>query len=436
MLGRGGYADLTEQRSSGRRTAAPPRRAPRPLGGLPRQPRRARRRHADGAGADPAARGRVGRHPPRHHRRPPARQRAHGLADRGQDRPADPRPRRLLADGPAPPARCPTTSPRVAASAPSPASSCSSPCSTADPGGQAQAAALREIGAQCRGALRDSDPSPRSASTCSRAGSAFDDAWDLRLPEVDRPLWAMVGVGGDELSARGLDLARTPQAIIAGPPRSGRSTVLISRRRVAAARWRRGRHRRTPPLPAARRSTASRVCAPCSPASRSARSSSRRSSTRATGPWCWSIDDGELLKDIEAKDYLKALQRTAGDRGRAIVLGGDSDEVGRRLQRLAGRHEGAPGPADQPAGDHRRRAASACGSPARASATTRPPAGASSTTGRASSSSCRCRRSRPDDRAQSSVGGTRPCETRSATTCRASSSVRATYSSSLVPITW
>ena len=39
------------------------------------------------------------------------------------------------------------------------------------------------------------------------------------------------------------------------------------------------------------------------------------------------VDDGELLKDIDAKDYLKAVQRTGADRGRAIVLGGDSGEV-------------------------------------------------------------------------------------------------------------
>jgi S-DNA-T family DNA segregation ATPase FtsK/SpoIIIE len=40
------------------------------------------------------------------------------------------------------------------------------------------------------------------------------------------------------------------------------------------------------------------------------------------------VDDGELLKDVDAKDYLRSLQRTGADRGRAIVLGGDSAEVG------------------------------------------------------------------------------------------------------------
>ena len=45
------------------------------------------------------------------------------------------------------------------------------------------------------------------------------------------------------------------------------------------------------------------------------------------GPVVLVVDDGELLKDVEAKDYLRALQRTAADRGRAIVLGGDVNEV-------------------------------------------------------------------------------------------------------------
>ena len=40
------------------------------------------------------------------------------------------------------------------------------------------------------------------------------------------------------------------------------------------------------------------------------------------------IDDGELLKDVEAKDYLRTLIRTGSDKGQALILGGDSSEVG------------------------------------------------------------------------------------------------------------
>ncbi|GAB2873031.1 FtsK/SpoIIIE domain-containing protein [Actinoallomurus bryophytorum] len=49
---------------------------------------------------------------------------------------------------------------------------------------------------------------------------------DFKAPS---PLWAMVGAGGDELRPIGVDLlAEGPGFTIAGPPRSGRSTVLMT----------------------------------------------------------------------------------------------------------------------------------------------------------------------------------------------------------------
>jgi S-DNA-T family DNA segregation ATPase FtsK/SpoIIIE len=50
------------------------------------------------------------------------------------------------------------------------------------------------------------------------------------------PLWAMVGAGGDELSPQGLDVAEEgPGIVVAGPPRSGRSTTLITMARSLIA---------------------------------------------------------------------------------------------------------------------------------------------------------------------------------------------------------
>jgi S-DNA-T family DNA segregation ATPase FtsK/SpoIIIE len=49
---------------------------------------------------------------------------------------------------------------------------------------------------------------------------------DFKAPS---PLWALVGVGGDELGPIGVDLlAEGPGFTVAGPPRSGRSTVLMT----------------------------------------------------------------------------------------------------------------------------------------------------------------------------------------------------------------
>jgi S-DNA-T family DNA segregation ATPase FtsK/SpoIIIE len=42
------------------------------------------------------------------------------------------------------------------------------------------------------------------------------------------PLWTLAGVGGDELSGQGPDLATIPTFLVAGPPRSGRSTMLMT----------------------------------------------------------------------------------------------------------------------------------------------------------------------------------------------------------------
>lgn len=43
------------------------------------------------------------------------------------------------------------------------------------------------------------------------------------------PLWALVGVGGDELQPVGIDLEENgPGFVIAGPPKSGRSTLLVA----------------------------------------------------------------------------------------------------------------------------------------------------------------------------------------------------------------
>ncbi|MDP9792710.1 S-DNA-T family DNA segregation ATPase FtsK/SpoIIIE [Catenuloplanes nepalensis] len=49
-----------------------------------------------------------------------------------------------------------------------------------------------------------------------------------RQPAGLKPLQAIIGVGGDELAALGPDLGDTPTFLIGGPPRSGRSTALLT----------------------------------------------------------------------------------------------------------------------------------------------------------------------------------------------------------------
>lgn len=99
-----------------------------------------------------------------------------------------------------------------------------------DASGQGQAAALREIAASC--AERDgSVPASRRPFRVDVLPSriTFAEACRLRPAADTGPLWGLVGVGGDELTACGPDLGDgVPAFIVAGPPKSGRSTILAA----------------------------------------------------------------------------------------------------------------------------------------------------------------------------------------------------------------
>ncbi|MFE0425530.1 FtsK/SpoIIIE domain-containing protein, partial [Streptomyces sp. NPDC058953] len=104
-----------------------------------------------------------------------------------------------------------------------------------DPAGAAQTGALNRIA----DTVRDRDAAVPDALRPFRLDAlpdelTFEDAWRRRPREVS-PLWAMAGVGGDELTAVGTDLSRVPSFLIAGPPRSGRSTVLLTMARSLLA---------------------------------------------------------------------------------------------------------------------------------------------------------------------------------------------------------
>ena len=65
-------------------------------------------------------------------------------------------------------------------------------------------------------------------------GTPFSNNWTFVVGAS--PPWAMVGAGGDELSPQGLDVAEEgPGIVVAGPPRSGRSTTLITMARSLIA---------------------------------------------------------------------------------------------------------------------------------------------------------------------------------------------------------
>ncbi|MEP6843812.1 MAG: FtsK/SpoIIIE domain-containing protein, partial [Pseudolysinimonas sp.] len=197
----------------------------------------------------------------------------------------------------------------------------------ADPSGVAQAAALREIAK--RATTRDSELS------ASRRPFRLDvlptnltvaEALERTGTEQSQLGWALVGVGGDEARGVGVNLFEgTPTFLVAGPPKSGRSTVLTTMVSTLIA------------------GGASVVILAPRPSPLRAFEGSAGVAAVLTGTDVTEeelaplldgvthrvlvVDDGELLRDAEGKDWLRELVRGARDRGVGIVLGGDVADV-------------------------------------------------------------------------------------------------------------
>jgi S-DNA-T family DNA segregation ATPase FtsK/SpoIIIE len=96
--------------------------------------------------------------------------------------------------------------------------------------GQDQAEALRRIGAEAtrRDAGLPADRRPARIGTLP-VKVTFTDAYEKVGKEFRRPMWGLLGLGGDDVSPVGVDFADTsPTFSVVGPPGSGRSTTLAS----------------------------------------------------------------------------------------------------------------------------------------------------------------------------------------------------------------
>jgi S-DNA-T family DNA segregation ATPase FtsK/SpoIIIE len=101
----------------------------------------------------------------------------------------------------------------------------------ADQSGPAQVAALRRIGA----GAQERYPRPPRAQRPLRVDPLPARITMAQTAELDpdfappSPLWVLAGAGGDELGPAGLDIRdEGPGVVVAGPPRSGRSTALMT----------------------------------------------------------------------------------------------------------------------------------------------------------------------------------------------------------------
>jgi len=197
----------------------------------------------------------------------------------------------------------------------------------ADPAGAAQAAALREIAV--RATAREAKlPAARRPFRLDALPTtlALDEALARTGDEQREAGWALVGVGGDELRGLGVNLFDGPPTfVVAGPAKSGRSTALATMARtlldggasvvILAPR----------PSPLRDLEGAPGVVAVLTQTELD--ETDLAPHFEGATKRVLIIDDGELLRDVAAKDWLKELVRTARDRGVGIILAGDSSQV-------------------------------------------------------------------------------------------------------------
>ena len=100
----------------------------------------------------------------------------------------------------------------------------------ADPSGQAQVDALRGIAAAATARDAAVPPGRRPFPIRSLPATvSFADAHAALGPQQRRPMWGLLGLGGDDLAPVGVDFAGRGQCfLVAGPSGSGRSNVLAS----------------------------------------------------------------------------------------------------------------------------------------------------------------------------------------------------------------
>ncbi|GAB2619811.1 FtsK/SpoIIIE domain-containing protein [Streptomyces capparidis] len=196
-----------------------------------------------------------------------------------------------------------------------------------DPSGQAQAAALTAIGA----AAKERDAAVPRARRPFRVDVlpqriGFEEAWELRDGDRGR-LWGMAAVGGDQLVALGPNLAEgTPAFIVAGPPRSGRSSTLLTLTRSFLSVG-------TQVVIAAPRQSPMRILerAPGVAGFFDGDDIPAEELTaaiaRLAGPGVILVDDAELLRSCDAGDVLTSVVRRSAGAPLGLVIAGDADDV-------------------------------------------------------------------------------------------------------------
>ncbi len=202
----------------------------------------------------------------------------------------------------------------------------------ADVTGQGQAAALAAIGkaAAERDAGLPRDRRPFRVDVLPSRLS-FEEAWSMRDPDTAAsPLWGMVGVGGDELTARGPDMSDgLASFVVAGPAKSGRSTVLLSLARSWLAQGTKLVLATPRPSPLRELAGEEGVLALFTEAelTEGELTEALEKAAAAGSPVVTVVDDAELLRDCDAGGVLRDIVSRGSESGRAVVLAGDEEDI-------------------------------------------------------------------------------------------------------------
>ncbi|MDQ3945872.1 MAG: FtsK/SpoIIIE domain-containing protein, partial [Actinomycetota bacterium] len=202
----------------------------------------------------------------------------------------------------------------------------------ADPSGQAQAKALRSIGekAETRWPAAERANRPFRIDALPSTVTAEEAAPLAEAARPPSPLWAMVGVGGDELTAYGIDLAVEGGFVIGGPPRTGRSTAALTMARSVLAGG----------------AEVAVVCPRQSPLSELEGAAGvlgvwggsvtpdelTAALDKASGPVAVVIDDADSFARTEGDEALKAFLRARGPGEAAVVVAGQVEEMKNELR--------------------------------------------------------------------------------------------------------
>ncbi|MFJ2773595.1 FtsK/SpoIIIE domain-containing protein [Streptomyces sp. NPDC087300] len=199
--------------------------------------------------------------------------------------------------------------------------------------GQGQAAAISAIGEAAT--ARDAEvPRARRPFRVDTLPSriTFDEAWELRDPEASRSkLWALVGIGGDEVMGHGPDLADgVPAFVIAGPAKSGRSTVLLNMARSFHAQGVRmviAAPRQSPLRQLEGTEGVLKVYTEDDIDEDEFEELIDGADASPENPVVVLIDDAEILEDADAASQFKRIIQRGADQGLALVLAGDEEDV-------------------------------------------------------------------------------------------------------------